>query len=1064
MMHRRRLQRSFPRPGKQAALLVSAVSALCLACVSPAARAAESAPGERVVKAFEFNGKSAEGWRSTNHLEPLAVRDGALYTRATGADANMMVSGLDIPCAEVSHVAFRMRSNRSGAVQVYFTTTADPNLAGKPVPTVTYSTPGEWREFRVQLAGVKGFHGRLTGLRLDPVQGAPDAQIAFDWVRLVRLAPRLLIAGFAPDRFPAAPDQPFKMTLRLINVGGPVNLRDVAAELTASVPMAIPEKPPAMVPDAGPGRRWRLTWQVRSPQSGTFSLRARVFLKKRRVAAAQATVPVVGAESLPAPNSADTVFFGEHDEFALTLVSSDARNEPGRAWAILRRRGSAGNWEAIATLAPLAELVTTANGRMRSVALRFPRGVRAGKGLDLRTGENGGVGCRLRLTPTPRGLLRIQTELSTTRPLRIARFSGPVLRVGFGPDGGRKDGALFPGHEFIEGNGPSSNLRVTGPFLYYRPHPAPRTVTVPALAVRRGNLLAGMLWNPLQDWAGTGKPDFTVAEFASPNFLDGQPNHRIACFVPGPPWRSDATLPVAANPFVLKAGGRIRLDARVFVRPGGRLVDAVPFWYRVFGTPAPPAPAHTNRECLDLLIRGYAESLWRPKEKGFTTHLFHGNEKPRWIPAYAADVLVYALRTGETRWAQRIGLGADATLLEVLGTLLDDQSAGQRLPPGLKQQAPDGGWPYHESTRHDVKKYSAGFAERLGEEGKFYNGYTANRAIPVLQHALVWGDPVCRAAGLRALERLRKSRVPVGAQTWEVPAETPDLYGAARIAACFLLGYRLTGNARCLEDARYWLLTGLPFLYAWHVPPEKPLVSALLPKKGDQPGTVYYHDPAHHQVTPWGSLPVFGSSLYRVSWFGTLVHFCGLVWANTVYQYLDLLPGKNDPLLKAAADGVTRVGVNLTLDQAPYIGMLPDGFDVRLNRAQGALIGPMRVEPPLRRLMDRPAFIGTNVRLVRSPRGGALRLLSRGILDHVAWTSKTLRWRQRFLPGQVCEVRVWPLQMHQVRSVRVGNRELPRAAKIGTASEGWGAVHGPDGLGLRVRHAREVETVVVQFR
>ncbi len=1024
----------------------------------PTARAAREAPAETVVRAFEFNGVDPEGWKPTNNLAPLTVRDGRLETRAAGSDANMMVSGLDIPCSQISHVAFRIRSNRSGAVQVYFTTTANPDLAGKPVPTVAYSTPGAWQEFRVKLAGVPGFSGRLTGLRLDPVQGAPDAEIAFDWVRLVRLAPRLLFATFAPDRFPVQPERPFTLTLRVINAGGPMPEGNVFADLEAPAAVRVEKRRAAPGPDEGPGERIRFSWTVRSPQEGPGRFRARVRIGDRIVVEAETLVPAVTTLPSAPPAGTRTLVFGTDGNAALTLRSEAGRG-PTAAWAVLRARIPDGTWQVVGALYPLAELVEEEGGTVRRRVPQFPNVERESGDLVISTAATDAARCRIRIEPYADGTVRFRAKLTGGHSLNVLRFSGPVLRVGFGADGAHKTGGLFPGHEFLEGDAPSSNRRVVGPFLYYRPHPDPRTVTVPVLAIERKRVLSGMMWQPLQDWADAGRPALTVAEFASPNFLDGQSNHRIACFVPGPPWRENADLPVAAKPFRLDAGRTLRLDVRVFVRPGDRMVDAVPLWFRVFGIPKAPPPAHTNRECLDLLIRGYAETLWHPAEKGFTTHLFHGNEKPRWIPAFAADVLVHALRSGDFRWPRNIGLGPESTLLDVLGTILADRSAGLDPPPVLKQQGADGGWPYHETTSHNVKEYSAGFADRLGREGAFYNGHTTGIAIRVLQHALQWGDPACRKAGLRALERIRMTRVPIGGQTWEVPAETPDLYAAARLADCFMIGYRLTGDARRLRDARYWLYTGLPFLYAWHVPSENTAVTVLLPGKGDRPGSAYYGEPSRHQVTPWGSLPVFGTSLYRVSWFGTLVHFCGLVWARSVYQYLDYA---QDPLLKTAADGVTRVGVNLTVDRRPYVGMLPDGFDVRLNRAQGALIGPMRVEPPLRRVMDLPAFIEPQVHLVRSSHG-TLRLMSRAVLQEAGLDRNGLHWRERFLPGQTCEVRIFPLDAGRVREVRAGNRVLPRVERVAKAAEGWGPVHGPDGIGLRIRHRSETERITVRM-
>jgi len=1004
----------------------------------------------QVVALFDFRRGDAHGWKPEHHLTPFDLTGGILRTQATGPDAHLSVSGLDLPADRISDVEFCMRSNRSGPTQVYFATSDSPNPAAHPVPVAQCRGDGRWRTYRVRLAGLKGFRGRLTMLRLDPVQTAPDAEIELVWIRLIRVKPRLLPVCLAPNGFPLYAGREAKIRLRTVNTGGPLSPSRVKVSLRAVEGMRMADVSPWARDDSAPGERWQRSWAITPTRTGLIRFDARADVENGKDARVVADAPV-----LPGPDLALPIGDGpllENGRVAVSFHGGDG----GVAWALLHARTN-GRWQPCGFLSPLAHIVLDSSDCTTAIDLSF-RKVTASKRRVTLVHASPDASVRIETSLTDDGRLVVNTRLRARRRLQLLRFSGPILHVGFGPDGAQKDGAIFPGHEFLEGDAPSSDKSVTGPFLYYRPHPDPRTVTVPVLAVRARDVLVGMMWDPLQDWGrGRGRPP--VAEFASPNFLDRQPNHRIGCFVPGSPWRSDPSLPAAETPLTLQPGDRLHLQTQVFVHPDARLIDAVPLWYRTFGLPAHPPPAHSDTDAFDLLMQGYAVSLWHPKERGFTTHLFHHAETPRWVPGFAARVLDYALRTERWERAERIGLTRHDSLLGILGSIF-----GTVPPPpaSIGQQSADGNWPYHEATRHDVAAFSNGFADRLGDEGATYNGYTANKAIPILMHALQWGDEASRESGLRALAALERTRVPCGAQTWEVPARTPDLYAAARIATCFIIGWRLTGDDRCLENARYWLYTGLPFLYAWRLPDEDRPVRALVPGKGELPGDVYYQDPAGHETTPWGSLPVFGTSLYRVSWFGTLVHFCGLVWADAALEYLRYA---SDPVLEHAARGVVRVGVNLTLDKPPYAGLLPDGFDLIRRRAQGVLIGPMRVEAPLRRLLDLPPPDALHAALVRTPQGGVVRILSRGAIRSAVADPGYIQWRQRYTPGQTCETMLFPAPNPENRSlsVRVGRAPLPRVPDITAVTDGWGLRNEHRRLEIRITHTRDIQTVRVQW-
>ena len=179
----------------------------------------------------------------------------------------------------------------------------------------------------------------------------------------------------------------------------------------------------------------------------------------------------------------------------------------------------------------------------------------------------GGWGVRLNLAKHGR-TIGVACGYSSGEAIGLRRFSGPVLRVGIGDKGHRKTGAVFPGVEFLEGDEPSSDVDIVGEGVGYRPSPAAYQVTCPSLAVLKDDVLCGMMWNAPQWWQREAQA-LPAAEFASPNFLDGQPNHRIACFVPDAPWRSP-NQPVAAKPYELEARKSVALSCDVFVIPGDR--------------------------------------------------------------------------------------------------------------------------------------------------------------------------------------------------------------------------------------------------------------------------------------------------------------------------------------------------------------------------------------------------------------------------------------------------------------------------------------------------------------
>ena len=591
---------------------------------------AASAQEDTVVREFDFS-KGAQGWRPTNNLSDFELKRGVLSTRATGNDANLTVGGLRVRCDKVTHVTFRMKSDQPGGTQIYFATTKFPSFAANAVPTVSCAGDEAWREYAVKMAGVKGFEGVLTSLRLDPVNGAAgqSANIELAWIRLVRKAPRLLFERFSSDKPVLKRGETATVRLRIKNVGGPVN-GPVTVALTAKGPVrvAVPEQSMTF---SGKGKPAEASWAIRAEAVGQSILTARASLNGRPLLRTSSTVhvPADGQLRIPGDRSL-TLRAGE----ATLALLPDGDGKIGSAVISVvdgvERRP-------VALLMPLCEVVTTRSGSHRAETVRFALAEHGESRLVLRADGDGlGLGLTV-VARTDASQFAFSTRVEAVdADVQLWRFAAPALRVGLGADGARKEGALFPGQEFLEHDEPSSNIKIVGPFLGHRPHPDPRTITVPALTVLKDNVLTGMMWDPLQSWgAGSAHGAMPAAEFASPNFLDGQSNHLIGCFVPDAPWRRPSD-PVARRPYVLRKGETVRLETRVFALSGKDLIDVVPLWYSTYGMPQPPPPARADEDTLDLLMKGYAQTLFDEEKRGFTAHFKHGNEQARWVPAYAA--------------------------------------------------------------------------------------------------------------------------------------------------------------------------------------------------------------------------------------------------------------------------------------------------------------------------------------------------------------------------------------------------------------------------------------------
>jgi hypothetical protein len=533
----------------------------------------------------------------------------------------------------------------------------------------------------------------------------------------------------------------------------------------------------------------------------------------------------------------------------------------------------------------------------------------------------------------------------------------------------------------------------------------------------------------------------------------------MSLFVPACPRWTEPNQRAAATPYELRAGGTISLEERLFGLGTSDITQAVPLWYAEYGLPEPPPMTKSLEETYNDLMRGWAETCYCPEADAFVNHWRMG-QTPSAAPSLKAHLLAHARVTGERAWVERCKIAPDAKLHRILGPLTEAVKPGPP-PASVAEQRADGTWVYHctESVRKMCEQFTGGERHSLGEEGSTCVGLCAVQAAGVLAHALQTGNPESERAGLRALDAMWRFRVPRGSQTWEVHKDIPDIYAAALATDCFRMGWQLTGERRYLDAALYWARSGLPFLYSYQVPgtgpgatctvPGDPRTPGPDPFEGSHPAGDVYRNP-DRQVTPWGSIPVFGTSFYVVSWYGVLVQWCGLVWADSVYA---LPEHADDPILRAAADGVLASGCNQTFDIPPVVGLLPDSWNLAASMINPAFIGPVRVQAPLERRLGWVNGVDTHTCVARAVDLRA-HVTSRGRLSDLSLSRGSLRWTERYIAGESCDTVVLGLPAAMApTSVRVDGREVAALAPgaEADATEGW--QHGAETGSLFVRAA-----------
>jgi len=523
-------------------------------------------------------------------------------------------------------------------------------------------------------------------------------------------------------------------------------------------------------------------------------------------------------------------------------------------------------------------------------------------------------------------------ELSCDKPRDLLAFDGPMLYVL------DRDEAVFPGLEWLVGDEVSSDsLDIAEDHpdrMRYVVHS--NKITIPAIGIHSASGTVGLLWDVHQRWDG-GR-DRPSAVFASPDRFGNQRAHLAGLSLPTVPEFVEENSREAAKPYPMKPGQPLRLEATIFAdaRADSPLA-AIDAWFEKHGFPKPaPLPRGSYEHEIEFSMQAYLKSLWLPDAQEWW--LTKGNammSKTGRPLSYIADLLVGGLLSpSETVARQCRDRAEDVIGLVGCGPRLDSARFGRRADlayanPGhaaglVHSRDERGAWRFDADLQPKDGPFEGRDYYELGPDNAVELGTCARRAFEVLRYARIAGDREAFELMQPTLTLMETFRVPRAAQVWEVPVHTPDVLAAADAVDAYIEAYRFSRNRRWLQDAVTWADRGLPFIYMWD-DPEKPFLLGA-------------------------SIPVFGATWHRGSWFGRPVQWNGLRFAVALLklaEYDDSKPWRQ------IAETVIRSAIHQQEPSGEDVALWPDAISAIDSSKSAWIFGPQMIIDGVLRLTGR---------------------------------------------------------------------------------------------------------------
>ncbi len=876
---------------------------------------------------------------------------------------------------------------------------------------------------------LKGRRAEPASLDLTATAGGSKA------IASLRLAPRLSIRSFGPVAPVALAGRPITLECELENAGNALVLKPRVEFSTPAGTVTVAAE------ELAPGGTVVLEHQFTPPHETPHAqVSAAAQADNVEAKPAAASTLVVGADvTLPVPSGrlaaevtpAYAVLEDEHIRLVLR------RNAFGFGPAELTAR-TADGWKTVAWMPRLGRLVDRDAGgarRAREVYAADPPRVEGGDGAGLRfswsaPGPDGAtwkLEVAFRLAAGEKSI-QVDHRLGCDRPCQLLALEGPMLYAL------TRDEAVFPGLEWLVDDEISSGTLdiVQGHEHQVRYVVHPNMVTIPAIGVHGRAGTVGLVWDVHQKW--DGQQDRPSVVFASPDRFENQRAHLMGLFLPTVPQYVEPNEREAARPYSVQPERPLRLTCRLLAdaNENADVLAAVDEWIRLFGLPQPaPLPHGSYDGEIAFSMRAYLDSLWDPQiQQWWTTKgagVLSHQGRPR---AFVADLLLGEV-VAPSEKVRRACRGRAEEVLALIGgpPRIDFQRqpgrtdlAMARLGPAanlLASRDADGTWRFDADMTRGVPFVGKDYHE-LGPDNAVEVGTCARNAFEVLRYARVAGDRQTYERMVKTLQRMETFRVPRAAQVWEVPVHTPDVLAAADAVDAFLEAYRLSGDQRWLDDAVAWARRGLPFIYLWD-DPEKPFLLGA-------------------------SIPVFGATWYRGSWFGRPVQWNGLRYANallTLAEYDQSYPWRR------IAETVIRSAVWQQNPKDPDVALWPDNISALDAKKAAWLFAPRQILRNILKLTGRDEDPAT---VILGQGETRVHVSTVGKITTAALHDDVLGFKVRYPRGQQGVVLV--ANVGRPRRVLLDGQPVAERAELETASQpGWR--YDPGNAFLSVRVDRE---------
>lgn len=636
------------------------------------------------------------------------------------------------------------------------------------------------------------------------------------------------------------------------------------------------------------------------------------------------------------------------------------------------------------------------------------------------------------LAPGDRSI-SVRSELSAQEPIEIGAFNGPMLYVL------DRDEAVFPGLEWLVGDERSSDTLdiAAGHEHQVRYVVHPNMVTIPAIGIHGRNGTVGLLWDVHQRWHGEGDRPSVV--FASPDRFNAQRSHLMGLFLPSVPEFVEPNARQAKKPYRLEPGKPLVLECRIYADGEAKnVLAAIDEWIKWKGLPQPaPLPHGSYEREIAFSMQAYLKSLWAPeKQEWWTTKgggILSHTGRPR---DFVHDLLMAEALSPDAEVKQACRACADEILKLIggegrLGLVqylhrADIQMANPMAAAGLlAARDENGAWRFDAEQKHTTGPFVGMDYHELGPHGAVEVGTCARKAYEVLRYARVAGDWDAYRAMLPSLELMARFRVPRAAQVWEVPVHTPDLLAASDAVDAYLEAYRFSGERRWLDEARAWARRGLPFIYLW--------------------------DDAEKPFLVGGSIPVFGATWYRGSWFGRPVQWNGLRYSAALIK---LAEHDRTHDWRRIAELIVHSAIRQQDQEGENVALWPDNISAIDSQKCPWVFSPRMILSNIYALMGRDEEPATAIVGQGEKR---LHVSTAGRISGAAWDEKALAFRVTYPAGQEGIVLVSNVARPDA-VVLDGKPALARESVESGAGPGWRYDAGNGFLTIRI--AKHGDTAV----